>query len=338
MSDSLQFGKPRLWIFAAWLAAFYCAWALLVFGNGLWDSVESHWPIAASMAAGSYFAGSTPMGGGTIGFPVLVLLFDHPASMGRNFGFAVQSIGMVSASIYILAARTRVDWGVLRMALPASLLTTPMAAAWIAPLVPSQAATLTFAVVVAAFGLVHLYRLRDVVRCSGLAAAPRDGALLGAVVGIAGALVASFTGVGIDMLVYMGMVAFARVDLRVAIPTSVILMAFTSVVGVASNVALGTVDRSVFENWLAAAPVVAVGAPFGAIVVTYISRTKTLLLTSVLCVGQLAWALVQQRVAGVALGLTCVGLVVLLVVFHLLFAIGARRRAPEPDAVLAPTR
>lgn len=338
MSDPLQLGKPRLWIFACWLAVFYSAWALLVVGQGLFGTVESHWPIAASMAAGSYFAGSTPMGGGTVGFPVLVLLFDHPASMGRNFGFAVQSIGMVSASIYILAARKRVDWGVLKMALPVSLLTTPIAAAWIAPRVPSQTAALTFAVVVAAFGLVHLYRLRDVVSCTGVASEPRDGALLGLVVGVVGSVVASLTGVGIDMLVYIGMVALARVDLRVAIPTSVILMAFTSVVGIASNAALGTVDRSVFENWLAAAPVVAVGAPFGAVVVTYISRTKTLLVTSVLCVAQLVWALVQQRVTGVALGATCIGLVVLLAVFHVLFAAGARRRAAEPDAVLAPTR
>jgi hypothetical protein len=36
------------------------------------------------MAFGSYVAGSTPMGGGTVGFPILVLLFDLPATLGRD--------------------------------------------------------------------------------------------------------------------------------------------------------------------------------------------------------------------------------------------------------------
>jgi len=86
-------GARRFWPFLLWLAAFYISWLLIVSLNGLWPVVRDHWPIAAAMAAGSYFAGSTPMGGGTVGFPVLVLLFDLPATLGRNFGLAVQSIG-----------------------------------------------------------------------------------------------------------------------------------------------------------------------------------------------------------------------------------------------------
>jgi uncharacterized membrane protein YfcA len=320
-------GAPRRWVFVAWLATFYGAWGALVLGGDLLGTVRAHWPIAVSMAAGSYFAGSTPMGGGAVGFPVLVLVFDYPASIGRNFGFAVQSVGMVSASIYILASRQRVDWSVLRGALPVVACATPFAATWIAPNVPSELATLTFAVMVAAFGLVHLHRLRDVVRCSELGAAPRDGMILGIAVGVAGSLIASITGVGIDMLVYIGLVALSRVDLRVAIPTSVILMAFTSVVGIASNVALGHVEPAVFENWLAAAPVVAIGAPFGSIAVTYLSRTKTMLATSTLCVAQLAWTLMQQQVSGVALFGTALGLVGLVALFHYLFTVGARRQA-----------
>ena len=64
--------------------------------------IGERWGIAVAMAAGSYVAGSTPMGGGTVGFPVLVLLFEHSGAIGRDFAFAIQSIGMVSASIYIL--------------------------------------------------------------------------------------------------------------------------------------------------------------------------------------------------------------------------------------------
>ena len=110
-----------------------------------WDTVVAHWPIALAMALGSYFAGSTPMGGGTIGFPVLVLLFDQPSSLGRNFGFAVQSVGMVSASIYILCARRPFDWHLLKPAIAGALAGTPLGAAFIAPHVPELWIKLLFA-------------------------------------------------------------------------------------------------------------------------------------------------------------------------------------------------
>ncbi len=334
-TDPFVTGPPRRWIFFTWLGVFYAAWATLVLAGDLVVTVRDHWPIALSMAAGSYFAGSTPMGGGAVGFPVLVLLFDEPASLGRNFGFAVQSIGMTSASIYILSSRQRVDWTVLKVALPVALLVVPLSAAFVAPAVPSRGATLLFAVVVAAFGLIHLLRLRDVLGCTGLGASAREGAAIGLTIGVVGGVVASMTGVGIDMLVYMAMLAVARVDLRVAIPTSVILMAFSSIVGIASNAALGTVDPEVFGHWLAAAPVVALGAPFGAIAVTYLSRTKTLVVTSVLCVGQLVWTVVSQRVGGATLVATVAGLAVLLVAFFALFALGARRQATRAVPVRA---
>ncbi|MCA9134767.1 MAG: sulfite exporter TauE/SafE family protein, partial [Planctomycetales bacterium] len=125
-----------MWPFGLWLAVFYCVWLSLVIGGGQWSTVQAHWPIALAMAMGSYVAGSTPMGGGTVGFPVLVLMLDMPASLGRNFGLAVQSIGMVSASVYIFSARRPLDWGLLRPALLGAVVGTPLGAAWIAPFVP----------------------------------------------------------------------------------------------------------------------------------------------------------------------------------------------------------
>ena len=72
-----------------------------ILAGGHVSELYAHWPIALAMSLGSYFAGSTPMGGGTVGFPVLVMLQGEPSGMGRDFGFAIQSIGMFSASIFI---------------------------------------------------------------------------------------------------------------------------------------------------------------------------------------------------------------------------------------------
>mgnify|MGYP007033678294 CR=1 FL=1 len=70
---------PTLRPFLIWLGLFYGAWLALVTIGSYWHTVAEHWPIATAMAAGSYFAGSTPMGGGSVGFPVLVLLLGESA-------------------------------------------------------------------------------------------------------------------------------------------------------------------------------------------------------------------------------------------------------------------
>jgi uncharacterized membrane protein YfcA len=309
--------KRRLWIWFLWLAGFYLAWSWLVFGQGRWDVVKAHWPIALAMAMGSYVAGSTPMGGGTIGFPVLVLLFEMPATLGRDFSFAVQSIGMTSASIFILARRQPLAWSMLKGAMLGSFLGTPAGIFWIAPLVPELWIKIAFAVIWCSFGLLHFYRIGEIASHNGRGGVDklwefRVGVALGV---LSAATAAAVTGVGIDMVLYAALVLLCRADLKVAIPTSVIIMAFTSVWGVViKNLSTG-LQPGAFDNWLAAAPVVALGAPLGVFVANLIGRKPTLLFVAVLCVGQFIWTCYTQRTAlgsfGMLLALTAVGLALL---------------------------
>lgn len=291
--------KQHLWVWFLWLAAFYGTWAWLVFGHDRWGVVTAHWPIALSMALGSYVAGSTPMGGGTVGFPILVLLFGMPASLGRDFSFAVQSIGMTSASIFILARRQPLAWSMLKGSMLGSLLGTPLGIFLIAPSVPELWIKLVFAVIWCSFGVLHLYRIGEIASHDGMTEFDerwdfRVGLTLGA---LSGATIAAVTGVGIDMVLYAALVLLCRADLKIAIPTSVVIMAFTSVLGiVVKNLSTG-LQPGAFENWLAAAPVVALGAPLGVFVVNLIGRKPTLLFVAVLCVGQFVWTCYTERVA-----------------------------------------
>lgn len=331
----------RLRPFLVWLGVFYVAWLTIVIAGGHWEAVRSHWPIALAMSFGSYIAGSTPMGGGTVGFPVLVLLFDMPGSLGRNFGLAVQSVGMVSAAIYIFSARRPLHWSLLRSGLLGALIGTPLGAAFVAPIIPDLWVKLLFGIVWASFGIMHLVKLRELVSAEGITQHWRrwDGPI-GFVVGVAGGVVSSITGVGIDMLVYATLVLLYRADLKISIPTSVVLMAFTSVVGIVANVALSRirpdlyqVEPEVFSNWIAAAPVVAVGAPLGAIVVELISRKPTLLIVSALCIVQFIWTLIHERVTGVALMGALLAVVAFNGVFHVLYSLGHSPQAYD-DAEL----
>lgn len=329
----------RLRPFLIWLVLFYVAWLTIVITGGHWDTVRSHWPIALAMSFGSYIAGSTPMGGGTVGFPVLVLLFDMPGSLGRNFGLAVQSVGMVSAAIYVISARRPLHWRLLGAGMLGSLIGTPVGAAFIAPFIPDLWVKLLFGVVWASFGIIHLIKLKELIAAEGITQHwRRFDWPIGLGVGITGGIVASITGVGIDMIVYATLVLLYRADLKISIPTSVVLMAFTSVVGIGSNVALARirpelyqVEPEVFANWLAAAPVVAIGAPLGAIVVELISRKPTLLIVSALCIIQFIWTLVHERVTGFALVGSLLAVVAFNGVFHVLYSLGHSPQAFDDE-------
>ncbi|HET6592924.1 MAG TPA: sulfite exporter TauE/SafE family protein [Xanthomonadales bacterium] len=324
--------------FFLWLGLFYLGWLILVLGGGHVATALGHWPMAISMAIGSYVAGSTPMGGGTVGFPVLVLLMDLPASLGRDFSFAIQSVGMTSASIYIICKRQELEWPMLRAACLGALFGTPIGIVFVAPLASDLFIKLLFAAMWCSFGLLHLRRINEITSYEGMT--PHDIAFdhrVGFVVGFLGSLsIASITGVGIDMLIYMVLVLWCHADLRIAIPTSVILMAFTSLVGIATKAAFGEIQPGTFENWLAAAPVVAIGAPLGALVVSRVGRRPTLIVVSILCVLQFVWMLVHERAALTvwSVAATLLGIALFLLIFQNMYRHGYRlaRRSRVMDS------
>lgn len=336
--------RPRrfLWVWFLWLGCFYGAWSWLAFVEGRWPAALDHWPIAVAMAAGSYAAGSTPMGGGTVGFPILVLLFGEPAQLGRDFSFAVQSIGMTSASIFILARRQPLASAMLKGALGGATIGTPLGIFLVAPLIPALWIKLVFAILWGSFGLLHLRRIREIASHQGMTDFDeRWDTRVGFATGLlASASVVAASGVGVDMVLYTVLVLLCRADLKIAIPTSVIIMAYSSVLGIFTKMAFTGVQPGVFENWLAAAPVVALGAPLGVFMVELLGRKPILLVVAVLCVGQLVWTLNREWAVLGAPGVagSLVAVVLCLAGFERLRAWGAvlvgenrRKRDAEPN-------
>ncbi|MDO6746407.1 sulfite exporter TauE/SafE family protein [Gilvimarinus sp. 1_MG-2023] len=329
--------KQHLWVWFLWLALFYLIWVLLLQTEGAIQQAISHWPMALAMAVGSYAAGSTPMGGGTVGFPVLVLLFEMPATLGRDFSFAVQSIGMVSASIFILARRQPLAWAMLKGALIGGLLGLPPGILFFAPLVPDLWIKIIFAVLWGSFGILHLYRINEISSNIGMTEFDERWDLkVGLTLGFCSSLLAvSVTGVGIDMVLYAALVLLCRADLKIAIPTSVVIMAAGSVYGVIIKSITHSWQPGVYENWLAAAPVVALGAPLGVFIVERVGRKPILLVVAALCVGQFIWTCFAEFGAlgwlGVIISLIALG--GCLLVFEKLRATGHRLIAKTEEAL-----
>lgn len=327
--------RGKIWILTSWLGIVYGGWAMIVLIGGWGDVVAENWRMALAMAVGSYFAGSTPMGGGTVGFPVLTLMMGQTPDLGRDFSFAIQSVGMVSASVFIYSLSHPVVWGILRWALIGATLGTPLGILYIAPHIDNLIVQLFFAVIWAGFGLLHIWKLGEFSGYLNISGLSRDREMKsGLITGFSGGLlIASILGVGIDLALYAVLVLVFRCDLRLAIPSSVVLMAYTSVIGVVTRSLSGGLNPEVFGYWLAAAPVVAVGAPLGAIVVKKIGRKPTLWLVSGLCLLQLIWTIFREwdNLGWGGLGLTLASVATFYLLFQWLYQKGRKLKIPSHE-------
>ncbi|USN98940.1 MAG: sulfite exporter TauE/SafE family protein [Phycisphaeraceae bacterium] len=309
--------------FLVWATWFVVAWLTLVILGDHWRLVVQHWGTAIAMAVGSYVAGSTPMGGGTVGFPVLVLLFGEPASLGRQFSFAIQAVGMTSATLFIVCSGRPIAIRLLLWAMLASGVTLPLASAFLLPHLAESTVKLAFACIWGSFGFLTLVKIREMRHWHHLPRmSSRTDAFAGLAIGVLGGVASALTGVGIDMIAYTVLVLLYRCDLRVAISTSVVLMAYNSLIGVLVTAASGEIGPDLLGHWLAAAPVVLFGAPLGALMLQVIPRTPTMILVALLCLVQLVWMSIHVGVGWTGAGLIALTMLVANGAFHLLYRAG----------------
>src|SRR5690606_10581255 len=125
-----------------------------------------------------------------------VLLFGEDVSVGRYFSFMVQSVGMSSASIFLLCARRTIAWRLLLVSLATAVVVIPLALWLVVPLVPGAVVKLTFATIWAGFGIMTLVKLRALLSQHGLPDLPaRYDYACGVFIGVTGGLATALTGV-----------------------------------------------------------------------------------------------------------------------------------------------
>ena len=275
-------------------------WFIAVTLFGLFDRVAEHGVAATTMVVGGFVAGSTPQGGGAVAFPVFTKALEVPAETARSFSLCIQAIGMSSAAIAIIASRRAVAWRAIAIAAPcaiAGFLATlllfgdPGQPFWPSTL-PGPYVKVTFTLVVAAMAWGVFLGIRIPIRRVRDTVPPIDRRIGAGLVtcGTLGGVASALVGSGADVFMYTVVVILLGVRSGVGVPTSVITMAITSVVGF---VVLGLIDGQLFVElsdqglvssvgghvfeqarplrqadlfgmWLAAVPIVAWGAPLGA--------------------------------------------------------------------------
>jgi uncharacterized membrane protein YfcA len=273
--------RARWWIYPVALALLWASWIACMFARSAWPLYATRWPMALTMVLGSFIAGSTPIGGGAIAYPVFTKLLAIPSREAALFGLMIQSVGMSMAALFIVSRGLRFDRRVLGAALLGAIPGVVLGLAFVR--LPAHVPRLGFTCLLLIFGVVWAtvrYRRPEPSPVSELAWRPSD-TLRVSLTGLLGGVIASSIGSGPEMLCFMVMTLGYRLEPRVAVPTAVMIMAATSVVGFAVRLLQPQPIGVVWEYWAVAVPIVVVGAPLGAWVASKVpaSVISTLVLT-----------------------------------------------------------
>lgn len=216
-------------------------WAVAITVTGQWGRILDNWFAPIIAAIGSVIGSSTPLGGGTVSFPVYTKVLGVPPNVARIFSLSMPAIGMTCAALSIIINRRQVEWRALAIAVPSAIvgllfglygpLTDRSQPFW-PSILPPPYVRMTFTLVVfAAAAVVWLnYRqqlLEQITRVTSY-----GWRLITVLIafGFLGGLVSSLIGPGTNIFLYIVLIIFIGLIPRIGVPTSVIAMASTCVV------------------------------------------------------------------------------------------------------------
>lgn len=254
--------------------AVWVAWAVTFGVERTFADIHHYWRISVAMVFGSLVGGGTSEGGGAVMFPVLTKLLEVPAPTARIFTYAIQSIGMIAASISILGNRVPIERRVVQWGAPGAVVGVVVSSIWVAPLLRAPQIRVVFTALLTALAIALLVQMRSgrFLRWSAVPLWGRPERLVVVAAGLAGGFLSGLAGVGENTVMFVILVLLFRVSEQIATPTTVVLLSIVSVAALLSHVfVIGDFHGEVVDYWVAAAPICVVGAPLGARLVTRMS-------------------------------------------------------------------
>lgn len=277
-------------IFTTWFIAALCVWAWLFFNYCSIGFLQEHWHYPLIMVLGAFVAGLTPEGGGAVAFPILSVFFNIDRVLARDFSLMIQSIGMTSASIFILT-QSAADRRVFR---PLLWMLSVACVGFVLGMVTLQSIPVyliqsLFLSIITAFAFSYAWGDHRGTKQSLCLQSNWDVFFIGLVL-ILGGLCASLFGTGADILLYSMLVTRFRMTEKNATRMCIMLMAGTSVFGFGYRhfIEAGLLADQ-YKTWICAYPVVLFMAPFGAFVLSKINVEWMIKGIVVLNIAQLAY-------------------------------------------------
>lgn len=290
---AVLYAVPVLGVYAVWLA-----WMQ---SGDLWHLFRTDWYMTLTMVFGSFIAGASSEGGGAIAYPVMTLMFEIHPSIARNFSLAIQSIGMSAAALWIIAKRIPIERTYLWIVSAGGAVGIVAGTYFIAPHVTPSYAKMMFVSFWLSYGIalfiINHIRKRETVRSLPDLGLWQKAELV--FIGVIGGILSAILGNGIDICSFAFITLKYRLSEKIATPTSVILMAVNAVIGaLVHGFVIGDMQTEAVNFWLVSIPVVVLGAPFGAYVISRINRLYIAVLLYMIIVVQFVSAVLIIRPSG----------------------------------------
>lgn len=249
-------------------------WLVISAPYSLVELFGEYWASVVTMMMGSFVAGSTPLGGGAVAFPVLTKLLGVAPEQAKLFSLFIQSVGMTFATLLFIGLRINIHWRWLLWLMPGSGCALVLGLLYLP--VGGHQLKLLFSILTLITGilLLKVHRNNDTAMNTNTKPLHLPTPIL-LLAGFPAGLLAALMGAGADTLLFFLLVIVFKHNSQQVIPTTVAFMALNSLVGSAIVLLGSDIEVSTFvsHSWLVAAPVVAIGAPLGGYVM---SRAKPL--------------------------------------------------------------
>lgn len=262
-------------IYLLYLILVLTVWFWYMNDNNLFAILSENLAVMITMIFGSFVAGSSPEGSASIAFPVFTLYLGIAPDVARNFAFAIQSIGMTAATIYILNKKITLDWNYIIYVSVGGLFGLLFGTYYFVPYIQPILAKLIFVSLWLAFGIVLYLENRKETRIIydriiWFSQSDRINLIL---FGFIGGGISSLFGTGINIFTFCFLVIYYKVNEKVATPSSIVIMTIETIAGFALHaLVIKDISQESYDMWLSCIPIVIFFAPLGAYVVNKISR------------------------------------------------------------------
>jgi uncharacterized protein len=293
-SNKIQ--KTRIpWIYLIFLLTVLSIWFWYMIEENSFEIYTRQWATVITMIFGSFIAGASPEGSAAIAYPIFTLILKIAPPVARNFAFAIQSIGMTSATLLIIGMRLKVDWNYIIFVTIGGVFGLFLGTYYVVPYVSPVQAKLFFVSLYLSFGIAlwmqNLRPQREVFDKIENFKNSDKGRLI--IFGLVGGIISSIFGTGINIFTFCLMTIYYRVSEKVATPSSVIIMTIETILGLFIHTQLiNDFQPEAFEIWLACVPFVAVFAPLGAFVISKMPRKGIATLLYIILIVQFFGAII----------------------------------------------
>lgn len=304
-----------------------CTWTVWLSFLGVQEAFSNlinHWQIALTMFFGSIIAGGTSIGGGAVAFPVFTKLLYISPHDAKIFSLAIQSVGMIAASLTIYLSKIPVEWRVIRWGSLGGIFGIFLGLKYLAPILPPDIIKMSFTIMLTSFSMtLFVLNKNNRYKKDSLYTWGKSEKLACLVAGMIGGVMSGLVGNGIDIIVFSVMVLVWHLNEKKATSTSVILMAINALVGLFYQVTIfQDFPINVQNYWFAAIPIVVIGAPLGTILCSKLHRSIIANSLIILILIEMITSFILIPLRPAIVGASCLSMIVFFALYYWLYRLG----------------